>query len=136
MTNKIFLVIAIIILIVGGAIYFGLQEFVQLKNQLASLQEQVASLVEEPIVPATSTPISGLESEPGAEPESEPEPEVDINPCDSLNCDDLDGWNNSGSIFTCQDENSKTCTCQTQVYHNYSCSSSKQKCVYYSSRSS
>lgn len=42
----------------------------------------------------------------------------------------MDGWNNSGSILTCQDENGKTCACQTQIYYNYSCSSLKQKCVY------
>lgn len=78
MTNKIFPIIVIMILIVGGAIYLGFREFVQLKNQLASLQEQVAPLLEKPLeesmVPATSTPIS----EP--EPELEPEPEPDINP--------------------------------------------------------
>lgn len=131
-TNKIFLGIIVIFLIIGGAVYFGFREFTQINNQLASLQEQVTPLLEkpleEPIVSATSTvseePVAPEGGEPG------PEPEENIDPCDSLNCDELDGWANSGSTFTCQNESNKTCTCQTQAYFDYSCSSLKQKCVY------
>ena len=78
---------------------------------------------EEPVAPA-----------PVPAPAPEEEPQEPVNLCDSLNCNELDGWNNSGSTFTCQDGN-KTCTCQTQAYFNYSCSVAKQKCVYYTADS-
>lgn len=125
--NKTFLEIIVILLLIGGVLYFGFQ-FYQMNNQLASLQEQLNPLLEktteepiiEPITQATSTATSTA-----AVSEEKTEP----NPCDSLNCDGQDGWIKSGSVFTCQDGN-KTCSCQTQAYYDYSCSSSKQTCVY------
>ena len=120
------------VIIIGGVTYFGFQEFAQINNQLASLQEQLTPLLEEPseelIVPIISTPTTtaALATTTASETELEPEP----NPCDSLNCDSQDGWVKSGSVFACQDINNKTCACQTQAYYDYSCSSLSQECVY------
>lgn len=141
-TNKIFLGLIAIFLIIGAAVFFGFREFSQINNQLASLQEQVTPFLEkssvepieepfvEPVVPATSTPD-------GEEPLSAEAPlsgteagEEEINICESLNCNAQDGWNNSGSTFICQSSKNETCTCQTQAYFDYSCSTLKQKCVY------
>ena len=134
-TNRIFFEIIVIGLIIIGAVYLGSREFSQINDQLASLEEQISPLLEnpleeplkEPIIAATST-----DSEEPAAPEEEElssEPQEPVNICDSLNCNELDDWNNSGSVFTCQDGN-KTCACQTQAYFDYSCSVAKQKCVY------
>lgn len=124
-TNKTFLEIAGILLLIGGVFYFGFR-FYQINNQLASLQEQLTPLIEktieepivEPMVQATSTATSTVSEE--------PEP----NPCESLNCDVKDGWVNSGSTFTCQNSSNQTCTCQAQDYFDYSCSTLKQECIY------
>lgn len=133
---KISLGIVAFSLIIAGVTYFGFREFSQINNQLAALQEQIVPFLEKPAEEAAVAPApvatSTVSEETAAAEDSElaPEPEKEINACDSLNCDGSDGWVNSGSTFTCQNSSSQTCTCQTQAYLDYSCSSSKQKCVY------
>lgn len=70
-----------------------------------------------------SQPTVQPELEPIIEPEPEPIQEEPQDQCDSAECDDSDGWINSGVSYACCNGNSG-CACQGQEYRDYYCGNS------------